>query len=67
MKRALPFLFTLLLLSACARPQAGVAGEEPGTPAWELMSKNTTATVYNAVPSQNNEDCLHTTSMFRML
>lgn len=67
MKRALPFLFTLLLLSACARPQAGAAGEEPGTPAWELMSKNTTATVYNAVPSQSNEDCLHTTSMFYML
>lgn len=36
----------------------------PQTEEWRLISDRTTATVYNAVPSQCNEDCLHTASMY---
>ena len=34
---------------------------------WELISETTTATVYNAVPSQCNSDCLHTASMYTIV
>lgn len=34
---------------------------------WQLISETTTATVYNAVPSQCNEDCLHTASMYTII
>ena len=34
---------------------------------WELISMTTTATVYNAVPSQCNDDCLHTASMYTII
>ena len=37
------------------------------TPAWELISSSTTATVYNAVPSQCNTDCFHTASMYTIV
>lgn len=34
---------------------------------WQLISETTTATVYNAVPSQCNKDCLHTASMYTII
>lgn len=36
-------------------------------PQWELISDRTTATVYNAVASQCNEDYLHTASMYTII
>lgn len=36
----------------------------PQTEEWRLISDRTTATVYNAVPSQCNNDYLHTASMY---
>ncbi|MBR6517652.1 MAG: hypothetical protein IKT40_12545 [Bacilli bacterium] len=33
---------------------------------WKLVDDKTIATVYNAVPSQCNNDCQHTASMFRL-
>lgn len=36
-------------------------------PEWALVSETTTATVYNAVPSQCNEDPMHTASMFEII
>ena len=36
------------------------------TESWELISSSTTATVYNAVPSQCNDDCMHTASMYEI-
>lgn len=33
---------------------------------WSLAANDVEATVYNAVPSQCNNDCLHTASMFRL-
>lgn len=35
-------------------------------PSWDLIADDVTATVYNAVPSQCNEDPVHTASMFRL-
>lgn len=34
---------------------------------WVLISEITTATVYNAVPSQCNEDPIHTASMYEII
>lgn len=61
--------FAALALTALALPKASetdlpVTGESP---IWELISDRTTATVYNAVPSQCNEDCLHTASMYTIV
>lgn len=36
-------------------------------PEWTLVSETTTATVYNAVPSQCNEDPMHTASMYEII
>ena len=37
-----------------------------GKPSWDLIANDVTATVYNAVPSQCNDDPVHTASMFRL-
>ena len=37
-----------------------------GKPSWDLIADDVTATVYNAVPSQCNDDPVHTASMFRL-
>ena len=61
--------FAALVLTALAAPKAAVT-DLPDTgdaPCWELISDRTTATVYNAVPSQCNEDCLHTASMYTIV
>ena len=53
----------VLLLSVITKKEHEV--QEPSSaPQWVLISDKTTATVYNAVPSQCNEDCLHTASMY---
>ena len=61
--------FAALALSALTAPKAAVT-DLPDTgeaPIWELISDRATATVYNAVPSQCNEDCLHTASMYTIV
>lgn len=61
--------FAALALSSLAAPRTSET-ELPDTgeaPCWELISDRTTATVYNAVPSQCNEDCLHTASMYTIV
>jgi hypothetical protein len=57
------------LLAACAFSLLPDAEDvkETFSPSWELISATTTATVYNAVPAQCNEDCLHTASMFTIV
>lgn len=39
---------------------------EKNPTAWKLVSNDTFATVYNAVPGQCNKDVVHTASMFRL-
>ncbi len=50
----------LALLSVTGRPG------DP-SPEWTLMADDVTATVYNAVPGQCNDDHLHTASMYAIV
>jgi uncharacterized cupin superfamily protein len=47
-----------------AQEQAGLWKNNYGT--WKLVSDDTLATVYNAVPQQCNGDVVHTASMFKL-
>lgn len=47
-----------------AQNQANVWKNKFGN--WKLVSDDTIATVYNAVPSQCNKDVIHTASMFKL-
>ena len=47
-----------------AQEQAGLWKNNYGT--WKLVSDDTLATVYNAVPQQCNNDVVHTASMFKL-
>lgn len=47
-----------------AQEQAGMWKNNYGT--WKLVSDDTIATVYNAVPQQCNNDVVHTASMFKL-
>ena len=47
-----------------AEGQAGVWKNKYGN--WKLVSDDTLATVYNAVPQQCNNDVVHTASMFKL-
>lgn len=47
-----------------AQEQAGIWKNNFGD--WKLVSNDTIATVYNAVPSQCNNDIVHTASMFKL-
>lgn len=47
-----------------AQEQAGLWKNNYGT--WKLVSDDTIATVYNAVPQQCNNDVVHTASMFKL-
>lgn len=47
-----------------AQGQAGLWKNNYGT--WKLVSDDTLATVYNAVPQQCNNDVAHTASMFKL-
>lgn len=54
-----------LLPDAVDEDDASIYGE--AVPQWSLLSDNTTAAVYNAVPEQCNKDCLHTASMYTIV
>ena len=60
MKRLI--LIAAVVLAAAACSGRGPDGIRPGD--LVLLSESAVATVYNAVPSQCNDDCLHTASMF---
>lgn len=47
-----------------AQEQAGLWKNNYGT--WKLVSDDTLATVYNAIPQQCNNDVIHTASMFKL-
>ena len=71
MKRLLVTVVTLvaLLFAGAGRAVVVFPPSENGSESdevWELVSQTTVATVYNAVPSQCNSDCLHTASMYRI-
>ena len=51
-------------MKADAQNQADVWKNKFGN--WKLVSDDTIATVYNAVPSQCNNDVVHTASMFKL-
>ena len=51
-------------MGADAQEQAGMWKNNYGT--WKLVSDDTLATVYNAVPAQCNKDVVHTASMFKL-
>lgn len=51
-------------MKADAEEQAGVWKNNYGR--WKLVSDDTLATVYNAVPAQCNKDVVHTASMFKL-
>lgn len=51
-------------MKADAQNQADVWKNKFGN--WKLVSDDTIATVYNAVPSQCNNDIVHTASMFKL-
>lgn len=51
-------------MKADAQNQADVWKNKFGN--WKLVSDDTIATVYNAVPSQCNNDVIHTASMFKL-
>lgn len=51
-------------MQADAEEQAGMWKNNLGT--WRLVSDDTLATVYNAVPQQCNNDVVHTASMFKL-
>ena len=51
-------------MQADAEEQAGVWKNNLGN--WKLVSDDTLATVYNAVPQQCNNDVVHTASMFKL-
>ena len=51
-------------MKADAQNQANVWKNKFGN--WKLVSDDTIATVYNAVPSQCNKDVIHTASMFKL-
>lgn len=51
-------------MQADAEQQAGVWRNNLGN--WKLVSEDTLATVYNAVPQQCNNDVVHTASMFKL-
>lgn len=58
-----------VLLAACTKT-ADIARPGTGTapaPEWIEVCSEVTATVYNAVAAQCNEDYLHTASMFRII
>jgi len=51
-------------MKADAEKQSGVWKNNYGR--WKLVSDDTLATVYNAVPAQCNKDVVHTASMFKL-
>lgn len=51
-------------MKADAEERAGVWKNNYGR--WKLVSDDTLATVYNAVPAQCNKDVVHTASMFKL-
>jgi uncharacterized cupin superfamily protein len=51
-------------MKADAEEQAGVWKNNYGR--WKLVSDDTLATVYNAIPAQCNKDVVHTASMFKL-
>lgn len=51
-------------MQADAQEEAGVWKNNYGR--WKLVSDDTLATVYNAVPAQCNKDVVHTASMFKL-
>ena len=51
-------------MQADAEKQSGVWKNKYGN--WKLVSDDTLATVYNAVPQQCNNDVIHTASMFKL-
>ena len=51
-------------MRADAEAQAGLWKNKYGN--WKLVSDDTLATVYNAVPQQCNNDVVHTASMFKL-
>ena len=57
------FIIPLLAVFLMSDREATV----PATAEWELFAEGVTATVYNAVPAQCNDDPLHTASMFRII
>ena len=68
-KKILSLLSISLLLWGMASllPEEEKNVSEPSLSSWQLLTDDVTATVYNAVPSQCNEDCLHTASMFTIV
>lgn len=65
-------LVVLVLMTQALPPSFGSRGKPDALldvnaePVWELISRKTIATVYNAVPSQCNHDCFRTASMYRI-
>lgn len=57
-------LTALLLTAGCSllAPEQKTADPAP----WAVVASDVTATVYNAVPEQCNQDVAHTASMFRL-
>lgn len=67
----MPLCLGIVVAVLCVRPGVKLllhSGTEPEvTPretAWDLLADDVTATVYNAVPEQCNDDFMHTASMF---
>ena len=56
----------LLLLAFLAGYLTGSRTGQQRPDAWTLLADDVTATVYNAVPAQCNDDPLHTASMYRL-
>lgn len=59
-------MVAFLLTLAAAAPNPSFVRPAP-VPEWTMVSESTTATVYNAVPAQCNDDPLHTASMYTIV
>ena len=67
MKKTILLVAAALLAASVTTLKTHGEHSFPPPPEWELISSTTTATVYNAVPSQCNADYLHTASMYTIV
>lgn len=69
MKEVIVYLIMFIgLFLGFVYSEPALEATEPAQEAqWELISDETVATVYNAVPSQCNADCYHTASMYEII